>query len=130
MRGSTLKDIEITVDWVPPANMRQNALGSFRGGRYATKTELRDSGEAHARAWMHLHNHYTAIGEPVHVLVFVRNPRELDLDNLSSGYKPFIDGIVKAGLLLDDKPSILRRYTIEWEGKGEPRSRVVIRDYV
>lgn len=125
-RGMGMKAIEIVVDWVPPGSMRANAAGEHRAKKYTTKASMRESGWAYGREAMARYEQWAAIGGPVGIDIYVRNPRHLDLDNIALGYKSFIDGIVSSGLLLDDSSAVVTSYSVHWEGKGEPRSRVII----
>lgn len=51
-----------------------------------------------------------------------------DYDGLVSSFKYIIDGLVKAGVIVDDKPAIIGYPTYEWEkanrGQGTVRVRI------
>ena len=51
----------------------------------------------------------------INILFGIKGRREIDLDNLLSASKAWIDGIVDAGIMASDKRSCVRRITIEWE---------------
>lgn len=130
MRSSTLKDIEFILDCIPDATLRGNAMGHNHWKRQRAKEELRNDGEIEGIVRKYMLGLTEPIAGPVQILVFVRNKRKLDMDSLLVGYKPFIDGLIRAGLLIDDNPDVVVEVRIRWEGKGEPRSRLVIRDDV
>lgn len=55
---------------------------------------------------------------------------EPDYDGLAGSFKPIIDGLVQAGVLKDDNPSILRHSCYKWE-KTKPKQgkvRVIVRE--
>ena len=55
---------------------------------------------------------------------------EPDRDNLSRSFKSVIDGLVDAGVIQDDKPSIVKELITKWEkvGKGEGKIKIVVEE--
>jgi len=53
---------------------------------------------------------------------------EPDHDNLVASFKPLIDGLVKARVIRDDKPSVIGSPNYTWERckRGEGRVRVAV----
>lgn len=53
---------------------------------------------------------------------------EPDFDNLAGSFKPILDGLKSAGIILDDKRSVIGRPTYNWEhaprGSGKVRVEV------
>jgi Holliday junction resolvase RusA-like endonuclease len=64
------------------------------------------------------------------VTLVTKNNRRRDLDNLLTGCKPLIDGLVDAGLLVDDSSRFLRRITVQREVDPgcEPHVRVKLEE--
>lgn len=54
------------------------------------------------------------------------NPREIDWDNFLIGCKAWMDAIVKAGILVDDKPSVLSIVLQDWHKCKRGDEKVVI----
>lgn len=55
---------------------------------------------------------------------------EPDFDNLVASFKPICDGLIKAGVIVDDKPSNIGSPTYRWEKakRGEGRIHVHVRE--
>ena len=54
------------------------------------------------------------------------NPKEIDWDNFLIGCKAWMDAIVKAGILVDDKPSVLSIVLDGWHKCKRGEEKVVI----
>ena len=83
--------------------------------------------------WRQLHRERRQWGDLVAVATIGRRPsqplerarvkltriscssREPDRDNLYHSFKPVLDGLVKCGILLDDKPSVIGTPGVAWE---------------
>lgn len=58
--------------------------------------------------------------------VFTRHSsREADFDNAVHSFKPVVDGLVQAGVLIDDKPSVLTR-EYRWEKASPKKGKITI----
>lgn len=53
--------------------------------------------------------------------------REPDFDNLASSFKHAIDGLVRAGVIIDDKPSVIGSPVFEWKYAKQGEGYVVIK---
>ncbi len=53
--------------------------------------------------------------------------REPDFDGLVSGFKHVLDGLVEAGVLQNDKPSVIGQPTYLWEHAGPRAGKIKIR---
>jgi Holliday junction resolvase RusA-like endonuclease len=53
--------------------------------------------------------------------------KEPDLDNLYGSFKPVVDGLVKAGVLLNDKQSNLVEYKVRWEKAPKNKGKVTVK---
>jgi len=127
--GAFLRAYRIELDWIPHPSLR----GNTRTDRRAATTEralARQSGKDHGTYLIASQG----ILEPLEAFEMhyeVWHNRDIDLDNLMFGFKPFCDGLEESGLLASDSVRHLRRLSIAWGGrakKGESRTLVEILD--
>lgn len=52
--------------------------------------------------------------------------RQCDFDGLVGSFKPIIDGLVKSGVLLDDRPEIIGHPLYKWEQVKRTEARISI----
>ena len=111
---------EIDLGYVPPPQLRGNSRASWQR-QYPLKKEFRESG--HAYGLKYASEIIELKPDMVKVSYSFTNTRQIDKDNLIIGMKPFLDGLVDARVLVDDKSQhcSLEKSTFE---KGEPRTVV------
>ena len=115
------------VNWIPPSSLRGNSRGSHWKQSAEDKKVMRRSGYDHGIAWLAKPGNARLI-PPLHVEIVYRNPRAIDGDNLLIGYKSFIDGLIEAGVLIDDAPDVVVRWWIEWAGYGAAESAIEVKE--
>ena len=98
--------LHLSFDLVPPASLSTNnrSRGGWRG-------HAADSAPVRAYAALCCRG-YPPMAEPVEIEVLVTWPtsrRMPDPDALGSYVKPFLDGIVDAGILTDDSAAVVKR---------------------
>ena len=64
--------------------------------------------------------------EAVRITCIRRSSREMDFDNLVASFKPIIDGITDAGIIRDDKNSVVRERIFRWEPAPNARGHIQI----
>jgi len=122
----------IELPFIPDESLRGN---SRTPPRYATRERqvMRQSGKDHGVALLASHGLSGPIGQ-YRVQYTVWHDREsIDLGNVHSGFKAFIDGLQDADFLVDDNVKWLLKDCIQWGGKvakGESRTIVCIREIV
>ena len=100
------KILNIILYDIPPAQIRGNTrahyqtLNSLRRQRkemamWLTKDAMKEAG-------------IDKLDGKVHVEYMFYNNRDVDVDNLIFGMKATLDGIVNAGLIIDDSPSYVK----------------------
>ena len=111
---------EIDLGYVPPPQLRGNRRTHWaRKSTYIAR--LRESGNAYGLKYA---SEFIELKpDMVKVSYSFTNKRQIDIDNLIIGMKPFLDGLVDARVLVDDKSQhcSLEKSTFE---KGEPRTVV------
>ena len=120
------REFTIELGWIPPAVLRGNMRGSYRG-REEARTEMKDAGLCNG---MEL-NLPTSLGECEVTFVLFHNRRALDLDNMLIGYKYWMDGMVKSGVFRDDNANHVSALTIRWGDKvkkGQSHTQVKIEE--
>jgi len=61
-------------------------------------------------------------------LTFIRcSSKELDWDNLITSFKHVLDGLTEAGVILDDKPSVIGQPQFFWERCPPKQGKIKIR---
>jgi len=91
----------IELGYLPPEQLRGNSRANrYEKARWAKK--VRESGNW----WGYIEGAEFIRHKPdvVKVTYTFRNQQKVDLDNLIIGMKPFLDGLVDAGVLVDDSP--------------------------
>ena len=116
--------IQITTDRLPHPKVRGNA----RVNRFE-KAELIAAEKQYMKD--HLLEHFSVgfSAEPfkkARVTYNFWNPREIDWDNFLIGCKAWMDAIVEAGILVDDKPSVLSIVLEGWHKCKRGEEKVVI----
>lgn len=53
--------------------------------------------------------------------------KEPDADNLAISFKPLVDGLVEAGVIIDDRPSVIGSSTYLWKASKMKAGKVLIR---
>ena len=112
------------LDWIPPPELRGNSRSSWRE-KHQHFSAVVDLGIVEGRHYINS----TAAGVqwpmegPLEIHIAATNPRAIDGDNLLYGYKALIDGLVKAGIIRDDRE--ITRWTIEVH-KGKPNTELVL----
>lgn len=62
------------------------------------------------------------------ILEFTRHSsQELDFDNLAGSFKHVLDGLVEAGVIIDDKPSIIGSPTFIWQKTKPGEGKVTVK---
>lgn len=64
-----------------------------------------------------------------HLVLVRRSARQPDGDNLAASFKPLIDGLVKAYVLVDDNPDVIGMPTFKWEKAGLKKGGVRLEVY-
>lgn len=118
--------LQLTIEGLPPMNTSDS-----RGSHWSHSKLKRTWGN---RVWAAVRLAYPGTGKPpkplerAHVTIVRCSQSEPDYDNLVQGGKFLLDGLVLAGVLKDDKPSVIGRPDYLWErrprGKGCVRIRV------
>ena len=112
---------------IPPAQVRGNTRAHFQTlnsiRRQRKETAMWVTKDAMLEA-----NIKQMCGK-VHVEYMFYNNRNVDVDNLIFGMKATLDGIVNAGLIIDDSPSYVK-ITGDFEKckKGEQKTVITISD--
>jgi hypothetical protein len=97
------------------------------GGRLHWAVKVRE-----ARSWKNLVNVATRNAKPPHplkaaTLALTRySTREPDFDGLVSSFKHIIDGLVDAGIIADDKPSVIGQPAFYWHKVAPKNGHVLI----
>lgn len=69
----------------------------------------------------------TNLGLKKAVLVLGRySTRETDFDNLAGSFKAVIDGLVVAGVIVDDKPSVIGSPTFIWHKAKHKSGKITV----
>lgn len=87
-----------------------------------------------ARVWrnlVHRECHRRGIANLKHAkaeLILTRySSSELDFDNLASSFKYILDGLVQAGVITDDKPSVIGSPTFIWQKCPPKQGKISIK---
>ena len=110
---------------IPPAQIRGNTRAHFQ-----TLNSIRRQRKETAM-WITkdamLETGINKLDGKVHVEYMFYNNRDVDVDNLIFGMKATLDGIVNAGLIVDDSPSYVK-ITGDFEKckKGEEKTIITI----
>ena len=99
MEVNKVKQISISLDWIPPAILRGNSRAHYHRKAKAVRY-ARLLGESKARNFV---KDWIKIQGKIGVEINVFHQRNIDLDNLLIGFKPIIDGFVDSGLIDDDR---------------------------
>ena len=117
-----MRSFSVSLDRLPPRERRPNSRAPWQAKMKPAAAE-REAGQFHARAnWD---------GEPMdcaELIVAVRHTRRLDLDNVLASLKPFIDGLIDGGVVVDDGPDAIAVMTIQWQGIGKTKIVVQLRE--
>lgn len=120
------REVRIDLDWIPPADVRGNALGAHRSARFASKARLRESGLAHGLEARERHpTDAWPMSGPLTIRFEVDCKRRIDGDNLLVGYKAFVDGLSDADVIRDDADII--EWQIRVRAGRTPCTRVLLR---
>lgn len=65
--------------------------------------------------------------EKAQITLTRHSAKEPDFDGVASGFKHILDGLVVAGVLDDDKPSVIGSPTYKWEKAKAGEGRVTIK---
>jgi hypothetical protein len=102
MTTPTLDVIEFSIPGRAPATMSPNARKSWHqkhadGSEYMqTVMLMAQAARTESEPW-----------KRAHVTVTQRAVRLRDHDNFAASFKPGLDGLVRAGIIADDKPSVI-----------------------
>lgn len=117
--------LDFTLDGLP--RLQTNNYGHWSTRSKAAK-------EWHSRVFVAVNESESGFSETVlsrASLQFTRySTTEPDFDNLVASFKPIMDGLTKAGVIADDKPSVIGSPVYRWEKakRGEGRIRVVVEE--
>jgi hypothetical protein len=125
VRDDTGRWWRVEVGAIPPASLRGNSRAHWRVKHRDGKT-WRESGYMHG---------LTMTADPplkrIRITFKFHHWRKIDLDNLGGiGMKPWVDGLVDAGVVVDDDPDHLDFGTHQFErcAKGESRTEVLVKE--
>ena len=117
--------IEFTVPGRAPATMSPNARKSWHQ-KHAAGTEYGDL--VFCAAWCSIPSGFGHAWQRARVTVTQCAVRLRDGDNFLSSFKAGLDAIVRAGILMDDKPSCVEVITVKHQKvKHESEEKVVVR---
>ena len=94
--------VAIDMEWIPPASLRGNSRQN-RHQRARLNREVRDKFQQYAEEMLNDGEIEPLKDTDLHLEIVVWTARSIDLDNMLIGYKPVMDGLQKAGVLVDDK---------------------------
>lgn len=112
-------EIEFEIDGLPPIN-------SADGTHWRKRQKLRKDWEN--RVWIMTTNRKP--GAPLaraRVTITRFSARQPDFENLAQGGKFLLDGLVKVGVLVDDKPAVIGQPVYLWEKYPAKLGKVRIR---
>ena len=116
--------IVIELGWIPPKELRGNSRAHWRA-KLTPKNELNLSGHDHG---------YIAKGNGIfpraRITFAFHHWRKIDLDNLTIGMKPWVDGLVDSEMFIDDDPDhvVYGEHQFVKVPKGESRTIVTIEE--
>ena len=118
------KAVAITFDCWPDRALFPNKAGNTL--HWSQRSDLRLA-EKEKAYWMA----YGKLKEPfkkasIQILVTAKDNRRRDLDSLLSAVKPWLDGLVLAGLVKDDNYFIVPEITVKFLGVFDRESVVII----
>lgn len=117
--------LDLNFDRLPSASVRGNSRLHHIPKALATKAEL----EFGVLVGMQVIAKAPKIQFPMvatGIVIVAHSIRPIDGDNLLIGYKPFVDGLVRAGVLKDD--AFIKSWSIELL-KGKPHTDMKIRGW-
>ena len=117
--------IQITTDRLPHPKVRGNARGNLRYRNLLIAEERQYMGELLSD--LMLENRPYGPYKKAKATFNYWNNREIDWDNFLIGCKAWMDAIVEAGILVDDKPSVLSIVLDSWHKCKKGEEKVVIK---
>lgn len=105
-------NLDITIPGIPP----MNTAGPHGGSHWGRTTTKRQWESKVVAAVLEALGRWPAQPlERARVTITRASTREPDYDNLTQGGKFLLDGLVKAGVLVDDSPRVIGRPEYRWE---------------
>ena len=95
-----MRQIRVTYHGVPDPKLRGNKRGNWKGAEGLVK---QDKNRGLLLGKDLLASGYKPLRGLMEIQIDAVIPRDIDGDNLLIGYKPFIDGLVRSGIMPDDK---------------------------